>query len=62
MEPKKIYTTENNSLTIFQDDFITGCIAGGTVEIKAIGEGLSDTWSEKEKISHNQIHIGYKSN
>ena len=59
---EKIYTTENNSLTIFQDDFITGCIAGGTVEIKAIGEGLSETWSEKEKISHNQIHIGYKSN
>ncbi len=49
-------------MTIFQDDFITGCIAGGTVEIKAIGEGLSDTWSEKEKISHNQIHIGYKEN
>lgn len=41
------------------DEFLADCIAGGTVRVRAVDEsGNASAWSEPEKISHNQLHLG----
>lgn len=55
----KIYESKNNSLFIYEksDDFITGCVRGGKIKVKAIGSnGLKSDWSKVKMISCNSLH------
>lgn len=49
----KDYTTEYTILLQYNDEFVTNCIAGGMVQVKAD----NSDWSDPVKISHNQFHF-----
>lgn len=54
----KTYNTSNTALFIYEgsDDFISECIRGGTVEIRACKEDTKSGWSESKTISCNSFH------
>lgn len=54
----KTYTTTYTSLVVNEgsDSFITDCIHGGTVKVRAIDGPLYSDWTEAEKISCNSLH------
>lgn len=59
-EPKE-YTTTNTSLFVYtgSDDFITGCIRSGSVQVMACSDtdGICDSaWSTSKTISCNSLH------
>lgn len=56
---KKVYTVDYNLLYINagEDEFISECIAGGSVKIRAINRyGIKSSWTSPVTISHNKIH------
>lgn len=58
---EKTYTVDTNFLMIYaeSDDFISGGVSGGSVQVRALGsDGSVSLWSDPEEISHNQIHMG----
>ena len=55
----KIYESKNNSLFIYEksDDFVTGCIRSGKIEVKTVkSNGAESDWSESKTISCNSLH------
>lgn len=55
----KVYKSNHNSLFVYEksDDFITGCVRGGKIKVKAIGSnGLKSDWSKVKMISCNSLH------
>lgn len=55
----KIYESKNNSLFIYEksDDFVTGCIRSGKIEVKTVkSNGTESDWSEPKTISCNSLH------
>lgn len=57
----KTYVETVPSLLIYgkNDEFLSECIAGGTVSVRAVDkDGNVSDWSEPEEISHNQMHLG----
>lgn len=57
----KTYIETVPSLLIYgkNDEFLSKCIAGGTVSVRAVDkDGNVSEWSKPEEISHNQLHLG----
>lgn len=54
----KVYKTTNTSLFVYEgsDDFITGCVRSGKVEVKAYGDNCYSAWSDPETITCNSFH------
>lgn len=55
----KVYKSNHNSLFVYEksDDFITGCVRGGKIKVKAIGSnGLKSDWSKVKMISCNSFY------
>lgn len=56
---EKTYTSSYNALVINKndDDFITGCIMGGTVKVRAVKDNgaMYSLWTEEDTISCNKV-------
>lgn len=55
----KVYTSSYNALVINKndDEFITGCVMGGTVKVRAIKDdgAVYSLWTEEDTISCNKV-------
>lgn len=53
-----VYITSDTSLFIYEktDDFITGCIRSGKVEVRDCKGDIKSTWSKAKTISCNSFH------
>lgn len=56
---EKTYTSSYNALVINKndDDFITGCVMGGTVKVRAVKDNgaMYSLWTEEDTVSCNKV-------
>lgn len=55
---EKTYTSSYNALVINKndDDFVTGCVMGGTVKIRAVkDDAVYSLWTEEDTIACNKV-------